>query len=39
MTELKLKIRNARRENAKTLDLSNLGFTELPPDISQLHML
>ena len=39
MSDIKLKIRHAKRGNEKTLDLSNLGITELPIDITQLTML
>jgi hypothetical protein len=39
LSDIKLKIRHAKRGNEKTIDLSNLGMTELPPDITQLTML
>ena len=39
MGDIKLKIRHAKRGNEKALDLSNLGITELPIDITQLTML
>ena len=32
--DVKLKIRNAKRGNEKTLDLSGLGISELPGDIT-----
>lgn len=32
--DVKLKIRNAKRSNEKTLDLSGLGMIELPGDIT-----
>jgi Leucine-rich repeat (LRR) protein len=34
-----LKIRHAKRGNERTLDLSNMGMSELPADITQLTML
>lgn len=33
MSEIKLKIRHAKRGNERTLDLSNMGLTEIPIDI------
>ena len=33
MSDIKLKIRHAKRGNEKTLDLSNMGLTEIPIDI------
>jgi Leucine-rich repeat (LRR) protein len=39
MSDIKLKIRHAKRANAKQLDLSDCGITELPVDITQLTML
>ena len=39
MSDIKLKIRHAKRGNEKSLDLSGYGFTELPIDITQLTML
>lgn len=33
MSDIKLKIRHAKRGNEKSLDLSGYGFTELPIDI------
>lgn len=39
ISDIKLKIRHAKRGNEKTLDLSNLGMSELPVDITQLTML
>ena len=37
--EIKLKIRHAKRGNEKELDLSGMGISELPIDITQLTML
>ena len=34
-----MKIRHAKRGNEKALDLSGLGISELPADITQLTML
>lgn len=34
MNDIKLKIRHAKRGNEKTLDLSGLGLTEIPIDIT-----
>lgn len=34
MSDIKLKIRHAKRGNEKTLDLSGLGISELPADIT-----
>lgn len=39
LSDIKLKIRHAKRGNEKTLDLSGIGMTELPVDITQLTML
>ena len=39
MADIKLKIRHAKRGNEKALDLSGLGISELPADITQLTML
>lgn len=39
MGDIKLKIRHAKRGNEKTLDLSNLGISELPVDLLQLTLL
>ena len=39
LADIKLKIRHAKRGNEKTLDLSGMGMTELPPDITQLTLL
>lgn len=39
-SDIKLKIRHAKRANATELDLSNMGISgELPIDVSQLTML
>lgn len=37
--DILLKIRNAKRGNQNSLDLSNCGLSELPPEIKQLSML
>ena len=37
--EIKLKIRHAKRSNEKHLDLSGMGFSEIPVDITQLTLL
>lgn len=34
MADIKLKIRHAKRGNEKCLDLSGLGMSELPVDIT-----
>lgn len=39
LSDIKLKIRHAKRGNEKTLDLSGMGMSELPIDITQLTML
>jgi len=39
LSDIKLKIRHAKRGNERTLDLSNMGISELPADITQLTML
>ena len=39
ISDIKLKIRHAKRGNEKTIDLSGLGMSELPVDITQLTML
>lgn len=39
MSDVKLKIRHAKRANQKTLDLSGMSITELPIDITQLTLL
>jgi hypothetical protein len=36
MSEIKLKIRHAKRENAISIDLSGMGLLEIPGDIMQL---
>ena len=33
MSEIKLKIRHAKRGNERSLDLSNMGLTEIPIDV------
>lgn len=39
LSDIKLKIRHAKRGNERRLDLSGMGLTELPVDITQLTML
>jgi len=39
MNDVKLKIRHAKRANDTCLDLSGMGITELPVEITQLSML
>jgi len=39
MSDIKLKIRHAKRGNERSLDLSNMGLTEIPIDIVQLSLL
>jgi len=39
INDVKLKIRHAKRGNERTLDLSNMGLTDLPAEITQLTML
>ena len=39
MSDIKLKIRHAKRGNERTLDLSNMGLTEIPVDVIQLSLL
>ena len=39
IADVKLKIRHAKRGNQRELDLSNMGLTELPVDVTQLTML
>lgn len=39
MSDVKLRIRHAKRGNERTLDLSGMGLTELPVDVTQLTML
>jgi hypothetical protein len=34
LSDIKLKIRHAKRGNERTLDLSNMGMSELPADIT-----
>lgn len=36
MSDVKLKIRHAKRGNEKTIDLSNMGLTDIPADLVQL---
>ena len=39
MSDIKLKIRHAKRGNERNLDLSNMGLIEVPMDITQLTTL
>lgn len=39
MSDVKLKIRHAKRGNEKTIDLSNMGLIELPSDLLSLGFL
>ena len=39
MSDVKLKIRHAKRGNERHLDLSGMSMTELPIDITQLTLL
>ncbi len=39
MQDIKLKIRHAKRGNQKSLDLSGLGLSDIPVDVTQLTML
>jgi hypothetical protein len=39
MADIKIKIRHAKRGNEKALDLSGMGLSELPVEITQLTML
>ncbi len=39
ISDIKLKIRHAKRSQAKELDLKGIGMSEVPPDILQLTML
>lgn len=39
INDVKLKIRHAKRGNERSLDLSNMGLTDLPAEITQLTML
>jgi len=39
MSDIKLKIRHAKRGNERNLDLSNMGLIEVPMDINQLTNL
>jgi len=39
ISDVKLKIRHAKRGNERTLDLSNMGLSELPIELTQLTML
>jgi len=39
MSDIKLKIRHAKRGNERSIDLSNMGLIEIPNDIMQLTCL
>jgi len=39
LSDIKLKIRHAKRANEKSLDLSGMDISELPVDLLQLTML
>ena len=39
MSDIKLKIRHAKRGNERSIDLSNMGLIEIPADIMQLTCL
>ena len=39
MSEIKLKIRHAKRGNERTIDLSGMGLIEIPGDVMQLTCL
>jgi len=39
LSDVKLKIRHAKRGNELSLDLSNMGLIELPVELTQLTML
>jgi len=39
MSDVKLKIRHAKRGNERSIDLSGMGLTEIPADIGQLTAL
>mgnify|MGYP000032362811 CR=1 FL=1 len=39
MSDVKLRIRHAKRGNERTLDLSGMGLSEIPVDVTQLTML
>ena len=39
MSDIKLKIRHAKRGNERSIDLSGMGLTEIPMDINQLTSL
>lgn len=39
MSDVKLKIRHAKRGNQRQIDLSMMGLTEIPADINQLTSL
>lgn len=39
ISDIKLKIRHAKRANEKSLDLSGMEMSELPVDLLQLTML
>jgi|TARA_B110000285_G_scaffold221066_1_gene273539 Leucine-rich repeat (LRR) protein len=39
LSDVKLKIRHAKRGNEKTLDLSGCGLSDIPVELTQLTML
>ena len=39
LSDVKLKIRHAKRGNEKTLDLSGYGLSDIPVELTQLTML
>ena len=39
MSDIKLRIRHAKRGNERSIDLSNMGLTSIPADINQLTSL
>lgn len=39
LSDVKLKIRHAKRGNERSLDLSGMGLSELPVELTQLTML
>jgi len=39
LSDVKLKIRHAKRGNERSLDLSNMGLSDLPAELTQLTML
>lgn len=39
MSDVKLRIRHAKRANERAIDLSGMGLSEIPVDVTQLTML